>query len=250
MRRLFLASALGVTLAAAGISQGTASAAGPAEVIVLSTLHQLHAQTDGYSFADLSDVIEQLHPDILAVELTAVDLKSRREQSTKQEYQRAVFPLLDKHNYEVVPLEPPQPLYDELVSLFRKAQKDLSEQNPTGVDSFNLYMDSLFEMLGERWVSPGAVNSRATDILFESKHRFQSALFGPEEAQAWQGWNQHFLQQILQTADAHPDERILVLVGVEHAYWLRSRLADSEVILLETQRLLADRNKGARSEAC
>ncbi len=29
-------------------------------------------------------------------------------------------------------------------------------------------MDSLFEILGERWVSPGAVNSRATDILFES----------------------------------------------------------------------------------
>jgi hypothetical protein len=248
MRRLSLACALGVTLAIAGISQGIASAAGPAEVIVLSTLHQLHAQTNGYSFADLSEVIEQLHPDIIAVELTAADLESRREQSTKQEYQRVVFPLLDKHNYEVVPLEPPQPLYDELVSLFRKAQKDLSEQNPVGAETFNLYMDSLFEMLGERWVSPGAVNSRATDILFESKHRFQSALFGPEEAQAWQGWNQHFLQQILQTADANPDKRILVLVGAEHSYWLRAHLANSEVILLDTQPMLADRKKGARSD--
>ena len=248
MRQLFLVCTLGVTLATAGVSQGIASAAGRAEVIVLSTLHQLHAQTDDYSFDDLSDVIEQLHPDILAVELTAVDLESRREQSTKQEYQRVVFPLMDKHNYDVVPLEPPQPLYDELVGLFRKAQKDLSEQNPVGAESFNLYADSLFEFLGERWVSPGAVNSRATDILFESKHRFQSALYGAEEAQAWQGWNQHFLQQILQTAEAHPDKRILVLVGAEHAYWLRSHLADSEVILLDTQRLLADRKKGARSD--
>jgi len=248
MRRPFLACALGVTLATAGISQEIASAAGPAEVIVLSTLHQLHAQTDGYSFADLSDIIEQLHPDILAVELTAADLESRREQSTKQEYQRVVFPLLDQHNYEVVALEPPQPLYDELVSLFRKAQKDLSEQNPVGAETFSLYMDALFEMLGERWVSPGAVNSRATDILFESKHRFQSALFGPGEAQAWQGWNQHFLQQIVQSAEANPDKRILVLVGAEHAYWLRAHLADSEITLLDTQRLLVDRKKGARSD--
>ena len=235
-------------VAAAGVIHGVASAAGSAEVIVLSTLHQLHAKTDGYSFADLSDVIEQIHPDILAVELTAVGLESRREQSTKQEYQRVVFPLLDKHNYEAVPLEPPQPLYDELVNLFRKSQKDLSEQNPVGAETFNLYMDSLFEYLGELWVSPAAVNSRATDILFESKHRFQSALFGPTEAQAWLGWNQHFLQQIVQTAAANPDKRILVLVGAEHAYWLRAHLADSEITLLDTQRLLAGRKTGARSD--
>ena len=50
-----------------------------AEVIVLSTLHQLHRQTEGYSFEILSEVIENLHPDILLVELTPTDLKSRRE---------------------------------------------------------------------------------------------------------------------------------------------------------------------------
>lgn len=248
MRRHFLACALGVTLATAGTIQGIASAADRAEVIVLSTLHQLHAETEGYSFTDLSEVIEQLQPDILAVELTAEDIESRRDQSTKQEYQRAVFPLLDKHDYDVVPLEPPQPLYDELVGLFRKSQNDLGEQNPAGAESFNLYADSLFEFLGERWDSPGAVNSRATDILFESKHRFQSVLFGSEEAQAWQGWNQHFLQQILKTAEAHPGKRILVLVGAEHAYWLRAHLADSEVVLLDTQRLLADRQYGVRAD--
>ena len=209
---------------------------------MLSTLHQLHAQTDGYSFEDLSEVIEQLQPDILAVELTATDLESRRDQPTKQEYQRSVFPLLDKHDYDVVPLEPPQPLYDELVSLFRQAQKDMSEQNPVGAESFGLYTDSLFGYLGELWVSPAAVNSQATDILFESKHRFQSALFGPVDAHAWEGWNQHFLQQILRTANANPDKRILVLVGAEHAYWLRAHLANSEIILLDTQ-LMIDEQK-------
>ncbi len=248
MRRHLLVCLMGTMFATAGVSRGIVSETGPAEVIVLSTLHQLHAETDGYSFADLSDVIEQLDPDILAVELTATDLESRRDQPTKQEYQRSVFPLLDKHEYDVVPLEPPQPLYDELVSLFRQAQKDLSEQNPVGAESFGVYMDSLFEYLSELWVSPAAVNSRATDILFESKHRFQSALFGPVDARAWERWNQHFLQQILRTAEASQDKRILVLVGAEHAYWLRAQLVNSEINLLDTQRMLVDRKKGARSD--
>jgi len=109
-------------------------------------------------------------------------------------------------------------------------------------------MDSLFDFLGEQWVSPAAVNSRATDILFESKHRFQSALFGPVEAQAWEGWNQHFLRQILSTAKANPNRTILVLVGAEHAYWLRAHLANSEIILLDTQRMLANMKKGDSSD--
>ncbi len=37
----------------------------PAQVVVLSTLHQLHAEVPGYSFEDLSHAIEQLAPDVL-----------------------------------------------------------------------------------------------------------------------------------------------------------------------------------------
>ena len=223
-----------------GANHGLADESRPADVIVLSTLHQLHAQTEGYSFENLSAVIERLNPDVLAVELTATDLESRRDQPNKQEYQKSVFPLLDRHDYKLVPLEPPQPLYDELVGLFRKAGKDLNDQNPAGAESFSIYMSSLFEFLAERWVSPAAVNSHETDILFASKHRFQSALFGPDEAKAWEEWNQHFLRQILKAAKENPDKRILVLVGAEHAYWLRAQLKRSGASLLDTESILRE----------
>jgi hypothetical protein len=210
----------------------------PAEVIVLSTLHQLHEETPGYSFNDLATIIETLEPDILAVELTAADLENRREQPVKQEYQRAVFPLLERHDYRLVPLEPPQPLYGELVNLFREAQKSLSETNPAAATAFDLYTDSLYEMLRARWRSPAAVNARETDLLFESKHRFQAALFGSGDEQAWEQWNRYFLRQILAAAASHPGQRILALVGAEHGYWLRAQLAESPVILRDTETLL------------
>jgi hypothetical protein len=247
MRLLFLICFVGAMLTLVGGEYGSANETRPAEVIVLSTLHQLHGETEGYSFQDLSDLIEQLRPDILAVELTAADLKSRRDQQTKQEYQRSVFPLLDLHSYEAVPLEPSQPLFDELVSLFRKAQENLSEQSPAAAESFSLYVDSLYELLTERWDSPEEVNSRATDILFESKHRFQNATFGPAEARAWEEWNQHFLRQILDAARENRGRRLLVLVGAEHAYWLRAHLKSRDVILCDTEYLLLGRTA---KEAC
>jgi hypothetical protein len=237
-RLKFHATLLAITLAISGLNWGLADDSGPAEVMVLSTLHQLHEQTEGYSFQDLSEIIEQLRPDILAVELTASDLQRRRDQSVKQEYQRSVFPLLDRHNYEVVPLEPSQPLYGELVGLMRAAQERLSEQHPDRLQSFNLYTESLYQILTERWDSAAEVNSSTTDVLFDTKHRFQSAIFGPDEARVWEEWNRHFLKQILNTASANPGKRILVLVGAEHAYWLRAQLANSDVILSDTELLL------------
>jgi hypothetical protein len=238
MRQSVSAFLISVTFALTFVDCGLADDSKLSEVIVLSTLHQLHEQTRGYTFQDLSEVIEQLRPDFLAVELTAIDLESRRDQPVKQEYQRSVFPLLDKHHYQPVALEPPQPLYGELVGLFREANKQLSEQNPAAAATFDVYTESLYQILIERWVSPAEVNSLATDILFESKHRFQSAIFGPSEVKAWEQWNQHFLQKILTTAEAHPGKRILVLVGAEHSYWLRSRLDTSDINLRDTARLL------------
>lgn len=238
MRQIIRILSLGLVLTLASMSAGYANNSKPAEVIVLSTLHQLHDQTEGYSFIHLTEIIEALRPDVLAVELTASDLESRRDQATKQEYQRSIFPLLDKHQYEVIPLEPSEPLFSELVGLLRASSEQLYEQSPAIADSFNVYTESLYLLLSERWVSAAAVNSSHTDVLFESKHRFQSAIFGPGEARVWEEWNQHFLQKILAAATANSGKRVLVLVGAEHAYWLRAHLKTSDVILLDTAALL------------
>ncbi len=81
-----------------------------------------------------------------------------------------------------------------------------------------------------------AVNSRQTDALFEVKHEFQSALYGPEERRGWERWNEHFLSRILDVARDNAGKRIVVTVGVEHGYWLRKRLRrDSRLASLEPE---------------
>ncbi len=210
------------------------------EIIVLSTLHQLHGEVSYYTYGHLARIIEDLSPDILAVELTPADLAERKPQSVKQEYQHSVYPLFDKLRSKVVPLEPSEPKFSELVQMGKQAREDLQRRDPAAMEQFGMYLQALYDVLLGWWRSPRDVNSAETDRHFEIKHRYQGALFGENEAKGWELWNQHFLEQILVEATKDTGGRMLVLVGVEHSYWLRGRLREQVGVQhLEAEAVLA-----------
>lgn len=210
------------------------------EVVVLSTLHTFHENSKYYSYDMLSRTIERLKPDVLAVELTAADLQSRKIQKVKQEYQHSIFPLADKRGYILVPLEPDPPKFGELVSLVQNSEKQLRDKYPQKAEAFSVYSDALYEYLFRSWKSVLDVNSSETDALFEVKHEFQNKLYGPDQKLGWDGWNEQFLEKTLAAAAKYPGKRIVVLVGVEHAYWLRKHLRQaSNIRYLEPSKFLA-----------
>jgi hypothetical protein len=210
----------------------TSRKAKKSEIFVLATLHQFHAESKYYSFETLSRIIEKLHPDVLAVELTPADLASRREQKTKQEYQKSIFPLIDKHKYQTVALEPSEPKFTELVSLIRDSEKDLREKSPDKTAAFTIYVETLYDHLFKDWDSPLAVNSNQTDSHFEIKHEYQNKIYDERQKLGWEGWNTHFLEKILEAAANNPGQRIVVTVGAEHAFWLRKNLREKKQVRL------------------
>ena len=202
-------------------------------VFVLSTLHQFHSDSSFYSFTTLSNIVRDLKPDVICVELTPTDLASRKEQKTKQEYPKSIFPLADKYGYRMVPMEPGEPLFTELVGLTRQSERELRENHPDKAEAFSIFTEELYKQLFAQWDSVLAINSQITDSNFEVKHRYQNALFGAKQEGAWEEWNKHFLQTIVDTAQKYKGKRIVVLVGVEHAYWLRARLRTEKSIRLK-----------------
>ncbi len=201
-------------------------------VTVLATLHHWHEHATFYTFEDLAQIIRQISPDLLGVELTPTDLETRKEQRIKQEYPRSVFPLLDEGLCDAFPLEPSEPLFSQLVQMAKQAAEALHRRAPEVEEMFGVYVESLYETLFAWWRSPFDVNSDETDRHFKIKHQFQAAVYGPEEREGWDAWNQHFLDQILEAANRRPGTRVLVLVGVEHTYWLRERLREEPHIHL------------------
>ncbi len=218
---------------------GSGGSTNPTEVAVVCTLHQFHEETPGYSYADLKAAVERLHPDVLAVELTPTDLAAKKPQKIKREYQNAIYPLLESHQWKAVAMEPEGETSRKLIASVREAEASFASEFPQKNEVAELYSDTLFSYLRTRWHSAADVNSRSTDDSYAVKHAFQEKLYGQKEAEGWEGWNQHFLERIMEAAKANPGKRIVVTVGAEHGYWLREHLRQEQGMkLLDTAAVL------------
>jgi hypothetical protein len=212
-----------------------AMAQAPAKIIVLDTLHQMHAEVPAYGNATLGRIIEKLKPDVLCVELQPDDLTSRPPEKTKQEYPAVIYPLIDRHRYRVYAMEPAEPLYTTLLTPYRGNTDAFDTRQPARADAFGKYSDGLYAALKAHWTSPATVNDATTDAAFRAKHLLQEALMGPGEHVGWEAWNSHFLEVIQRAARENPGRRIVVTVGAEHGYWLRDHLRNAAgVTLLDT----------------
>jgi hypothetical protein len=222
---------------------GGAAAAGgakPAEVVVLATLHQLHEQVPGYSLKRLGEVIEQLDPDVLCLEVRADKLAARADEKTKIEYPRVIYPLLARRHYATVAMEPSEPEYGAILQPYLRANAEFQSSGRPAVAALAGYSDATYVALKTHWRDAATVNDRTTDEMLRAKHAFQQAAIGAGEREGWERWNRHFLDVIKRTAAAHPGKRIVVTVGAEHGYWLRQHLAGQPGLrLLDAAALLA-----------
>lgn len=234
-----------ILLAAWTILPALATAQPPkstATVVVLDTLHQMHAQVPAYDNEVLRRTIEGLHPDVLCVELQPDDLRTRPAEANKQEYPAVIYPLIDRHHYRVYAMEAPEPLAGRILAPYLANAKAFDTDQPARSEAFGKYTDGLYDALKAHWTSPAAVNDATTDLAMRAKHALQVALMGPAEHAGWEAWNTHFLQVIRRAARENPGRRIVVTVGAEHGYWLREHLRDAAgVNLLDTPAALRAR---------
>ena len=231
---------LGCCLAApAAMAAQPATVPAPATVVVLDTLHQMHAQVPAYGNTTLGRTLEKLHPDVLCVELKPDALTARPPEPRKQEYPAVIYPLIDRHHYRVYALEPAAPLYDAILAPYRANAVAFNTRQPAQAEAFGKYSEALYAALRAHWASPAAVNDEVTDTALRAKHALQSALMGPGERAGWEAWNGHFLQVIERAARENPGRRIVVTVGAAHGYWLREHLRGAAgVSVLDTPTVL------------
>lgn len=209
--------------------------AGGTEVIVVGSMHQMHEELPFYTYDDLAMIVRQLEPDALCVELQPSDLESRPEEKNKREYPRAIYPLIDQHDYAVYAMEPAEPKASEIIKPMLAAISEFENKQPQASKTLDEFISATYEVAKAHWDSPASVNDAFTDDLFRTKHAVQHDMIGPVEAASWQAWNQHFLDTILAAANDFRGKRVVVIVGAEHGYWLRNRLRqEAGVLLLES----------------
>lgn len=210
------------------------------EVVVLSTLHGLHAEVPGYDDERLAQAIRRLAPDVLCLEVSPEALAGRRPETVKVEYPRVVYPLLEREEYATCALEPPSEEAQRIIGPYLAANQAFADGSPEAHKDFSAYGDALYALLKRHWRDAASVNDTTTDQAMQGKHALQASLIGPGEAAGWEAWNRHFSARVREAAAAHPGKRVVVLVGAEHGYWLRRDLAEAPgIVLLDTAALLA-----------
>lgn len=209
------------------------------QVLVLSTLHQYHAQVSCYGFPTLHRIITALAPDLLLLEVSEEDLRSRPDERIKREYPEVVYPLLDALGVQALPLEPSGEIRHALIKRARAAESQFRESERS--QAHDAFVQDWLTGLMACWRTPADVNSASTDASVLAKHDIEKSIYPPDSAQSWQEWNQHFIDQITLAVNQRRPRRALVLVGLEHSHWLRRRLArHTGLELLDAQATLDD----------
>ena len=196
------------------------------EIVLLGVLHNFHNNVDCYDLNALEKLIASIKPSVICVELDDDEVKNRKEQPYKIEYQ-SIFSYADSNNIEIVGIDPQEPLYSELVEPYNDNQKDFPERAPEACRVLEIQQSQLYDFLiNEYWTKLSNVHSSQTEDFLNLKHRFQEALMGPAEKDGWDRFNKYYVEQIISVANENQGKRILVTIGIEHIYWLRNYLRD------------------------
>jgi len=205
---------LGVMAAAAT----TARAAGPGEVFVLSTLYSRHKDVPAYGLPVLQRVIEAVKPDVLVLDVTPTELRTRKVWPGKVEYTEVIFPWLDATGAVAYGSEPDEALFKELTGSGGQTYKAFREQNPAGAKALDELKQAAYRAMAAGWASAADVNSDRTDRLVAALRELEEGLVGDNAARVQAAWDRHHADRLRDAVRAHPDKRVLMLVGLESRY--------------------------------
>ncbi|MCG3212532.1 MAG: hypothetical protein FOGNACKC_06202 [Anaerolineae bacterium] len=188
-------------------------------IAVLGTLAEFHREPIPFDLAALVQLVDDLAPDFLCLELTPQRWQQQDFSDLPPEFGEALLPLAYQTDMVVVPI---------------------AEADPPAEPTASGWRGWLIERL--RWGLALIVRSApdATAMNQGWRHDWANMLYsaiarlaGGGIEQQWHAHQQHMMAQVANLARRDPGRRILVVVNVRHCHHLRpalSRNSELEVV--------------------
>lgn len=193
-------------------------------VAVLGTLAEFHREPIPYDLKALIQLVAELHPDLLCLELTVEQWQHRDFSQLPPEYAEALLPLASQTDMVIVPVagdmtspEPTAPgLRGALIRLLRRWLAALQKAAP----------------------GPAAVNSGWRHALADLLYVLTAWLAGPGTWRLWKRYTALVVKEVLHTVRRDPGCRVLVVANARHCHHIRYQLRrHSEVEIRAFDRL-------------
>jgi hypothetical protein len=214
---------------------------GRSEVFVVSTLYARHKQAPIYGLPVLRRVLDAVRPDVLVLDVTPTELRTRKVWPGKVEYSELIFPHLDATGVVAYGSEPDEALFKQLTGSAGQSYKAFNEGNPQGAKALEALKGATYQALASTWASAADVNSDRTDRLVAALREIEEGLVGENAARVQAAWDRHHADRVLDAVRAHPAKRVLMLVGIESRYRVVRALQSADgIVLVRMEQWLRD----------
>jgi hypothetical protein len=179
-------------------------------IAVLGTLAEFHREPIPYDLAALVQLVSDLHPDLLCLDMTPEQWQQQDFGDLPPEYREALLPLAYQTDIVVAPIagehSPTEPTATgwrgRLITLLRRELAYIQRTAP----------------------GPVAINRGWRHDLANLLYHLIAWLAGGKAESEWQDHRHHLTEQILRLARRDPGRRILVVVNIRHCHHIRPAL--------------------------
>lgn len=192
-------------------------------VAVLGTLADLHGEPIRYDLACLTELVEQLDPDLLFAELQRETWESGDVSTAPIEYREALIPLAARTNIVIVPIQAG-------VGCKAATMQDERVARPRRV--ILRWLESLLCRFQRRADGPRAIHSGSFRHVCHTICVLEAWVGGPITRRAWAAANRALLENVLAAVRRDPGVRVLITVDCRRWHRLTEQLRRVEEIEL------------------
>ncbi len=193
---------------------------GQTKIAVLGTLAEFHREPIPYDMPALLDLVADINPDLLCLDMTQDQWQSQAFDDLPPEYQEALLPLAHQTDIVVAPIAggqaPPKPE----AGGWRGATIQ--------------WLRNRIATIQRTASGPDAINQGWRHHLANQLYDVTRRLSVGELEKATREHTDHLTQAALQVARRDPGARVLVVVNVQYCHIIRERLRQYEDIAVTT----------------
>ena len=181
-------------------------------ISLLSTLADMHTQSIQYNLTALTDILTQVSPDLLYVEVPQYDWELGRLDQAPVEVQRSLLPMAELSRTVVVPVAPDARQFNDFAPR-------------TGWRAGLVrWLDQILRWAQRQANSAEAIHTWSFEGVCHTLCHLSQWSWEADARRAWEEQNQSMLDNILQAIRRDPGRRILVAVQCQRTHWLKLRL--------------------------
>jgi hypothetical protein len=179
---------------------------------LLSTLADMHTQPIQYNLTALADILTQVAPDLLYVEVPQRDWELGRLDQAPVEVQRSLLPLAELSRTVVVPVAPDTRQFNDFAPR-------------TGWRAgLARWLDQALRWAQRQANSAEAIHAWPFEGVCHTLCHLSQRSWEAAARQAWEEQNQALRANILEAVHHDPGRQVLVAVQCQRIHWLEPRL--------------------------